>query len=100
MIYDTLYLSAFLEKYDTLEYSKVKCYSGDSVRLRNINSIEYKKRQQVFLAPLPGKQLAKDIIDSLIYFTSLSPLTLAGLSLLSLSFNRCRVVHDRFRPTK
>ena len=23
------------ENYDTLEYSKVKCYSGDSVRLRN-----------------------------------------------------------------
>ena len=26
------------EKYDTLEYSKVKCYSGDSVRLQNIYS--------------------------------------------------------------
>ena len=27
------------EKYDTLEYSKVKCYNGDSMRLQNINSI-------------------------------------------------------------
>jgi hypothetical protein len=77
----------FLEKkYDTLEYSKVKCYSGDSVRLRNIYSIGHKKCQQAFLAQLPEKQLAKDIGNSLINFTSLSPLILAGLSLLSLSF--------------
>ena len=75
------------EKYDTLEYSKVKCYSIDSVRLQNIYSIGHKKCQQAFLAPLLGKQLAKDIVDSLINFTSLSPLTLAGLSLLSLSFD-------------
>ena len=34
------------EKYDTLEYSKVKCYIGDSVRLRNIYSIGLKKCQQ------------------------------------------------------
>ena len=34
---------------------------------------------------LPGKQLAKDIVNSLINFTSLSPLILAGLPLLSLS---------------
>ena len=88
------------EKYDTLEYSKVKGYSGDSVRLRNIYSIGHKKRQQAFLAPLPGKQLAKDIVESLINFTSLSPLTLAGLSLVSLSFDQCRAVHDRFQPTK
>ena len=88
------------EKYDTLEYSKVKCYSGDSVRLQNIYSIGHKKRQQAFLAPLPGKQLSKDIVDSLINSTSLSPLTVAGLPLLSLSFDRCRAVHDRFRPTK
>ena len=33
------------ENYDTLEYSKVKCYNGDSVRLRNPYSIERKKRQ-------------------------------------------------------
>ena len=65
----------------------MKCYSGDSVRLQNIYSIGHKKRQQAFLAPLPGKQLAKDIVDSLINFTSLLPLTLAGLSLLSLSFD-------------
>jgi len=64
----------------------VKCYSGDYVRLRNPYSIERKKRQQAFLAPLPGKQLAKDIVDSLINSTILSPLTLVGLSLLSLSF--------------
>ena len=57
------------------------------MRLRNIYSIDNKKRQQAFLALLPGKQLAKDIVDSLINFTSLSMLTLAGLSLLSLSFD-------------
>ena len=34
------------ENYDTLEYSKVKCYSGDSVHLWNPYSIERKKRQQ------------------------------------------------------
>ena len=51
------------ENYDTLEYSKVKCYSGDSVRLRNLYSIEHKKHQQAFLAPLPGKQMAKDIVE-------------------------------------
>ena len=45
----------------------------------------HKKCQQAFLAPLPGKQLAKDIVNSLISFTSLSPLILAGLPLLSLS---------------
>ena len=33
------------EKYDTLEYSKVKCYSIDSVRLQNIYSIGHKKCQ-------------------------------------------------------
>ena len=48
--------------------------------------LQYKKRQQAFLAPLSGKQLAKDIVNSLINFTSLSPLILAGLPLLSLSF--------------
>ena len=62
--------------------------------------IGHKKRQQAFLTPLPGKQLAKDIVDSLINSTSLLPLTLAGLPLLSLSFDRCRAVHDWFRPTK
>jgi len=54
--------------------------------LRNIYSIGHKKCQQAFLAPLPGKQLAKDIENSLIYLTSLSPLILVGLSLFSLSF--------------
>jgi hypothetical protein len=34
-----------------------------------------------------GKQLAKEIVNSLINFTSLSPLILAGLPLLSLSFD-------------
>ena len=34
------------ENYDTLEYSKVKCYSGNSVRLRNLYSIGHKKHQQ------------------------------------------------------
>ena len=67
------------EQYDTLEYSKVKCYNCDYVRLQNIYSIGHKKCQQAFMAPLPGKQLAKDIVDSLINSTSLSPLTLAGL---------------------
>ena len=33
-----------------------------------------------------GKQLAKEIVNNLINFTSLSPLILAGLPLLSLSF--------------
>jgi len=65
----------------------VKCYNGDYVRLQNIYSIGHKKRQQAFLAPLLVQQLAKDIVESLINFTSLSPLTLAGLSLLSLSFD-------------
>jgi len=46
----------------------------------------HKKRQQAFLALLPGMQLAKDIVNSLINFTSLSPLIFAGLPLLSLSF--------------
>ena len=41
--------------------------------------IGHKKCQQAFLAPLSGKQLAKDIINSLIKFTSLSPLILASL---------------------
>jgi len=41
----------------------VKCYSGDSVRLRNPYSIERKKRQQAFLALLLEKQLAKDIVE-------------------------------------
>ena len=89
-----------MENYDTLEHSKVKWYSGDFVRLRNLCSIGHKKRQQAFLAPLPGNQLAKDIVDSLINYTSLSPLTLVGLPLLSPSFDRCRAMHDRFRPTK
>ena len=69
------------EQYDTLEYSKVKCSNSDSVRLRNLYSIGHKKRQQAFLVPFPGKQMAKDIIDSFINSTSLSPLTLAGLLL-------------------
>ena len=38
------------ENYDTLEYSKVKCYNGDSVRLWNPYSIERKKCPQAFLA--------------------------------------------------
>ena len=43
---DTLYPLCFPEEnYDTLEYSKVKCYSGDPVRLRNLYSIENKKHQ-------------------------------------------------------
>src|SRR6185437_9412579 len=67
------------EQYDTLEYSKVKCSNSDSMRLRNLYSIGHKKCQQAFLAPLSGKQLAKDIVNSLINFTSLSPLILAGL---------------------
>ena len=46
-----------------MEYSKVKCYSGDSVSLQNPYSIERKKRQQAFLAPLQGKQLAKDFVE-------------------------------------
>ena len=49
--------------YDTLEYSKMKCYNGDSVHLQNIYSIGHKKSQQAFLAPLPGKHLAKDIVE-------------------------------------
>ena len=65
----------------------MKCHSGDSVHLQNLYSIEHKKHQQTFLAPLPGKQLTKDIVDSLINSTSLSPLTVAGLPLLSLSFD-------------
>jgi len=61
---DTLHPQCFpKEIYDTLEYSKVKCYNGDSVRLRNPYSIECKKHQQAFLAPLPGKQLAKDFVE-------------------------------------
>ena len=60
----------------------MKCYSGDSVRLQNIYSIGHKKCQQAFLALLPGKQLAKDIVDSLMNSTSLSPLTLAGVGIL------------------
>ena len=64
-IYDTLYHSASLrKKYDTLEYSKVKCYSGDSVCLQNIYSIGHKKCQQAFLAPLTEEQLAKDVVES------------------------------------
>ena len=73
------------EKYDTLEYSKVKCYSGDSMCLQNLYSFGHQKCQQSFLVLLPGKQLAKDIINSLINSTSLSSLILAGLPLLSLS---------------
>ena len=75
------------EKYDTLKYSKVKCYSGDSLRLQNLYSTGHKKCQQAFLASLSEKQLAKDIVNSLINFTSLSPLILAGLPLLSLSLD-------------
>ena len=30
------------EKYDTLEYSKVKCYNGDSMHLQNIYSFGHK----------------------------------------------------------
>ena len=65
----------------------MKCYSGDSVHLRNIYSIGHKKCQQAFLALLSGKQLAKDIVDSFINSTSLSSLTLVGFPLLSLSFD-------------
>src|SRR5919204_359012 len=43
----------FLEdKYDTLEYSWVKCYNDISVCLWNILH-EHNKYQQAFLAPLP-----------------------------------------------
>ena len=47
------------DKYDSLEYSWVKCYNGIPVHLQNILH-EHKKYQQTFLAPLSGKQLAKD----------------------------------------
>ena len=41
----------------------MKCNSGDSVHLQNPYSIEHKKHQQAFLALLPGKQLAKVIVE-------------------------------------
>ena len=51
------------EKYDTLEYSKVKCYSGDSVRLQNIYSIGHKKRQH-WSSTGPGGGQVKCLLDA------------------------------------
>ncbi|WP_206663863.1 hypothetical protein, partial [Robertmurraya kyonggiensis] len=65
-------------KYDTLGFPKVKCYTdifcalAESLSKSDIINrvpsyvdlrIDVKKCQQAFLAPLPGKQLAKDIVE-------------------------------------
>ena len=74
-IYDTLYHSASLRK--NLIPRNTPWGSVTTVILCACEIsilLGHKKRQQTFLAPLPGKQLAKDIVNSLINFTSLSPL--------------------------
>jgi hypothetical protein len=58
----------------------------DSVHLRNTYSNGHKKLQQAFLAPLPGKQLANDIVewfdkDYCFIAAKFSGLTIALLSL-------------------
>ena len=53
-----------MKKYDTLEYSKVRCYSGDSVRLQNIYSIGHKKRQH-WSSTGPGGGQVKYLLDAI-----------------------------------
>jgi len=53
-----------MKKYDTLEYSKVRCYSGDSVHLQNIYSIGHKKRQH-WSSTGPGGGQVKYLLDAI-----------------------------------
>ena len=81
-----------------MEYSKVKCYCGDSVRLRNPYSIEPKKYQQAFWALLLGKQLAKDIVElsDKIYWlitANFSGITIA-LGIFVISTEQCKTEFD------
>jgi hypothetical protein len=68
------------------------------MRLRNPYSIKHKKHQQAFLAPLPGKQLAKDIVElsDKIYWlitANFSGITIA-LGIFVISTEQCRTRFD------
>jgi hypothetical protein len=81
-------------KNDTLEYSKVRCYSGifcalaefleqTTIHQGALKCYLYNSAtecQQAFLAPSQGKQLARDIIERSILLTDISSLTLVKLT--------------------
>ena len=81
------------EKYDTIEYSKVKCYSNDFVRLQNIYSIGHKKCQQslsdieIFLsqandtlarAPICTKGVAMSVLIPMLLLLALKVVGVGG----------------------
>jgi len=82
MIIFTIVLPILEEKYDTIEYSKVKCYSSDFVHLQNIYSIGHKKRQQslsdneIFLSLANGTLARAPICTKGVAMSALIPMLL------------------------
>ena len=82
MILFTIVLQILEEKYDTIEYSKVKCYSNDFVRLQNIYSIGHKKCQQslsdieIFLSQANGTLARAPICTKGVAMSVLIPMLL------------------------
>ena len=78
----------------------VKCYTGEFCALAEyLFRLSIRDTNKHFWCRCRGSNWLKLSYNWLKIFTILSPLVLAGLPLLSLSFIRCRVVHDRFWST-
>ena len=86
--------------HDTLEYSKVKCYTGEfCVLAEYLFRLSIRDTNKHFWRRCRGRNWLKLSYNWVINLTVLSLLVLVGLPLLSFLFYQCRIVHDRFWST-